>query len=159
MVLNGKHAEDLALLLCTVIESKCGKPEALPRACGSVLSLHPLLLSFLLSLPSLPSYYCFPLFAIYHKTPLKSKILLYFLSVFSSVLFFFFLLALPKELTWKYHILTGKKTLLADLFTTTSFFLKQSSREGISVFQKRKRMSCSIAMKDNELSLSLTVKP
>lgn len=155
MVLNGKHAEDLALLLCTVIESKCGKPEALPRACG-FCSLPSPSSAFL---PSLPSYYCFPLFAIYHKAPLKSKILLYFLSVFSSVLLFFFLLALPKELTWKYHILTGKKTLLADLFTTTSFFLKQSSREGISVFQKRKRMSCSIAMKDNELSLSLTVKP
>lgn len=118
--------------------------------------------------------FCFPSFSpfllslLITVSPYLQSIIRLLLKVkfcFTSCLFspvyyyFFFLLALPKELTWKYHILTGKKTLLADLFTTTSFFLKQSSREGISVFQKRKRMSCSIAMKDNELSLSLTVKP
>lgn len=72
---------------------------------------------------------------------------------------FFFLLALPKGLIWKYHILTGENTFLADLFAVTASFLKHSSREEIFVFQGRKRMSCSIAMKDNELSLSVTVKP
>lgn len=55
--------------------------------------------------------------------------------------------------------MTGENTLLADIFAVTASFLKHSSREKIFVFQGRKRMSCSIAMKDNELSLSVTVKP
>lgn len=95
-------------------------------------------------------------------TPLTSEISLCFLFTFSRaffLFFFFFLLALPKGLIWKYHILTGENTLLADLFAVTASFLKQSSREEIFVFQRRKKMSCSASVKDNELSLSLTVKP
>lgn len=142
-----------------IIESKYGEPKAFLRACGSVLPSPPSTASLLCLLLF---FFFFPLFASHHiNSTYKwnfSLLPVYFLQGIFSF-FFFFLLALPKGLIWKYHILTGENTLLADLFAVTASFLKQSSREEIFVFQRRKKMSCSASVKDNELSLSLTVKP
>lgn len=171
LFLKATHAEDLALLLCrTLLKANVGNQRLFP---GLVVLFSPSTLRCLLSFSFFLSFFFFFLFnfSSYLQaivlTPLRLLLSRSFL--FASCLlspgyyhlffFFFFFLALPKGLIWKYHILTGKNTLLDDLFTMTGFFFKQSSREKIFVFQRRKRMSCSVAMKDNELSLSLTVKP
>lgn len=121
-------------------------------------------LSILHCLPSLLAFFCFPFLLICNPSRelhfwVKFLFASYLLSPGHYYYYFFFLLALLKGLIWKYHILTGESTLLSDLFAVTASFLKHSSREEIFLFQGRKRMSCSVAMKDNELSLSVTVKP
>lgn len=165
LFLKAKHAEDLALLLCgTLLKANVGNQRLFP---GLVVLFSPSTLRCLLSFSFFLSFFFSLIFPLICKPScwlhldssykwIFSLLPVYFLQ---GIIIFFFFLALPKGLIWKYHILTGKNTLLDDLFTMTGFFFKQSSREKIFVFQRGKRMSCSVAMKDNELSLSLTVKP
>lgn len=166
LFLKAKHAEDLALLLCKRYWKQMwgtkGFSQGLwfssppPHSAASFPFLFSFPFFFFFNFPLI----CKPSCWLHLDSSYKwifSLVPVYFLQ--GIIIIFSFFLALPKGLIWKYHILTGKYTLLDDLFTMTGFFFKQSSREKIFVFQRRKRMSCSIAMKDNELSLSLTVKP
>ena len=161
LFLEAKPAKDLDLLLCiTLLKANVVNQRLFSGLAVLFSPLHPLLPPFSAWFSSFFFFFFFfPLFASHDVNFTYEWNFSLFPVYFLQGTNFFFLLALPKGLIWKYHVLTGENTLLADLFAMTASFLKQSSREEIFVFQRRKRMSCSIAMKDNELSLSLTVKP